>query len=116
MQHGILDWQLINKSLGAIDPTQLLGGSEPAAERKGHQLEVCAPWHEALLRAGVTDYPLEVPLQDFQLGALYALFFAIKVYAFQGEDPGVRQSRLVDGMAERFFASALELDAGSIWP
>jgi hypothetical protein len=112
----ILDWQLVTKSLAAIDPTRLLGGSEPAAERKGHQLEVLAAWHEGLLLAGVTGYEFEQALQDFRLGVLYSLLVPVKAYAFIGDEPGARSGRLMDAQAERCFASALELDAGSILP
>src|SRR5262249_38285456 len=55
----VIDWQLSNRSLGAIDPVRLLGGSEPPAERRGHQLEVFTAWYEALVRAGLQDYPRE---------------------------------------------------------
>ena len=34
--------------------------------------------------------------------------------AWGGDDAGGRSGRLMDAMAERCFASALELDAGSI--
>jgi hypothetical protein len=113
----ILDWQLATKSLAAIDPTRLLSDSEPAAERKGHQLEVLAAWHEALLMAGVTGYEFEEALQDFRLGVLYSLLVPVKAFAFVGDDPGgAREGRLMDAIAERVFASALELDAGSILP
>jgi hypothetical protein len=102
--------------MAAIDPTRLLGGSEPAAERSGHQLEVCAAWHEGLLLAGVRGYDLEDALRDFRLGALYNLLVPVKALYMVGDDPGPRSARLVDADAERLFASALELDAGAMLP
>lgn len=110
----LLDWQLANRSLAAIDVARLLGGSEPAAERHGHQLEVGVAWHEALVEAGVRDYELADALHDFRLAALYCLFIPVKGFYLAGAEPGARTGRLLDAIAERLYASALELDAGRL--
>jgi aminoglycoside phosphotransferase (APT) family kinase protein len=110
----LLDWQLANRSLAAIDVARLLGGSEPAAERRGHQLEVCVAWHEALVAAGVSGYSREAALDDFRLAALYCLVIPVRGLYLVGDAPGARTARLIDAMAERFYASALELDAGAL--
>lgn len=112
----VLDWQLGNLSLAAIDVARLLGGSEPIAERKGHQFEVFEAWHGALLDGGVTDYSHEDALYDLRLGALYSLFIPVKVLHLTGDNPGPRSARLLDATAQRQFASALELDAGRLLP
>ncbi|MBM4246534.1 MAG: DUF1679 domain-containing protein [Deltaproteobacteria bacterium] len=108
----ILDWQLASRTLAAIDVARVMGGSEPAAERAGHQIEVCAAWHEALVAHGVRDYPLEAAIDDFRLAALYCLFIPVKGFYLAGPTAGTRTARLLDAMAERFYASALEIDAG----
>ena len=110
----ILDWQLVTKTLPAFDLAYLFGGSEPAAERRGHQVEVLGVWHEALLQCGVQNYPFEEALEDLKLGILYTLLVPVKAYAFLGDDAGRRSGRLLDAIAERMFASAVELDAGSV--
>jgi aminoglycoside phosphotransferase (APT) family kinase protein len=110
----LLDWQLATRSLAAIDVARVMGGSEPAAERRGHQLEVFAAWHEALLEAGVRGYAFEEALDDFRLAALYCLVIPVKGLYLAGAEPGARTARLIDAMAERFYASALELDAGRL--
>jgi len=112
----VLDWQLANRSLAAIDIARLLGGSEPAAERRGHQLEVFAAWHEGLLRAGLTDYGFEDALVDFRLGVLYCLFIPVLGFSLVGPEPEGRTARLLDVIAERLYASAIELDAGALLP
>jgi len=112
----VLDWQLATRSLGAIDLARLLGGSEPAAERRGHQLEVFAAWHEGLLQAGLTNYPFEDALDDFRLGALYCLLIPVHALSLVGADAGGRTGRLLDVIAERLYASALEIDAGALLP
>jgi tRNA A-37 threonylcarbamoyl transferase component Bud32 len=108
----ILDWQLVTRSLAAIDVARVLAGSEPPAERRGHQFEIFATWHEALLAAGVDDYPLEQALDDFRLALLYTLLIPIRSFGLVGPDAGSRTLRLVDCQADRIFAAAVELDAG----
>jgi hypothetical protein len=112
----LLDWQLANRSLAAIDIARLLGDSEPAAERRGHQLEVFAAWHEGLLRAGVTNYDFDDALTDFRLGVLYCLFIPVFAFTVIGPEPTGRTARLIDAISERLYASAIELEAGALLP
>ncbi|HZR84193.1 MAG TPA: phosphotransferase [Candidatus Binatia bacterium] len=112
----VLDWQLTNRSLAAIDIARMLGGSEPPAERRGHQLEVFAAWHEGLLRAGRTDYAFDEALTDFRLAVLYCLCIPVFSFTICGPEPEGRTARLLDAIAERLYASAIELDAGELLP
>jgi len=112
----IVDWQLATRSMAAIDPTRLLGGSEPASQRNGHHLEVFTAWHEALLEHGVTGYEFDEALDDFRLGALYNLLVPVLAYGFTEGTTSVRTGRLVDAQVERMYVSASELDAGSLLP
>jgi len=111
-----LDWQLANRSLATIDIARLLGDSEPPAERRGHQFEVFAAWHEGLLRAGLTNYDLEDALDDFRLAVLYCLLIPVFAFTICGPEPEGRTARLLDAIAERLYASAIELDAGALLP
>jgi hypothetical protein len=110
----VLDWQLATRSMAAIDPTRLLGGSEPAAQRQGHHLEVFTAWHEALLTHGVTGYEFDEALVDFRLGALYNLMVPVKAHGLMAGNTSLRGWRLLDAIVERVYVSALELDAGSL--
>ena len=112
----ILDWQLATKSMAAIDPTRLFGGSEPASQRTGHHMEVFAAWHETLIGAGVKNYEFDEALTDFRLGALYNLLVPVKAFGFLAGFSEVRASRLLDAATERLFTSAIELDARSLLP
>jgi thiamine kinase-like enzyme len=108
----LLDWQLATRSIATIDVARLLGGSEPTLERRGRQLEVVAGWHDALREAGVQDYGLEEATCDFRRAVLYCLLIPIRSFSFVGANSGRRTARLVDAQAERFFASAVEMNAG----
>jgi hypothetical protein len=112
----ILDWQLVNRSMGAIDPTRLLGGSEPASQRNGHHLEVFTAWHEALLTHGVAGYEFEDALADFRLGALFNLMVPVRAHGALADCTAVRAWRLLDTLTERMYVSALELDAAALLP
>lgn len=109
----LLDWQLATRSLATIDVARLLGGSEPTVERRGRQLEIVAGWHEALRDAGVKNYDLEEAIADYRRAVLYCLLIPIRSFSFVGADSGRRTARLVDAQAERFFASAVEMNAGA---
>ena len=68
------------------------------------------------MRAGLTDYAFEEALADFRLGVLYCVFIPVKGFALAGAEPGPRTGRLLDVLAERFYASALELDGAALLP
>lgn len=112
----IVDWQLATRSMAGIDPTRLLGGSEPASQRNGHHLEVFTAWHETLLEQGVTGYEFDEALVDFRLGALYNLLVPVQAYGMTAGTTSVRTARLVDALVERMYVSATELDAGALLP
>jgi hypothetical protein len=112
----ILDWQLATRSMAANDPTRLLGGSEPASQRKGHHLEVFTAWHETLISRGVKDYEFDEALEDFRLGALFNLLVPVLAHGLTVDSTSIRTKRLVDAQVDRMYISAMELDAGSLLP
>ncbi len=106
----IIDWQLAVRSMGAFDIARLLGGSESMKERRGHQTEVVRAWHDELLEGGVVDYSWDEALRDFKLGALTVLAFPVH-FCSDKPSAGSRADVLFTLIAERLFASALEIDA-----
>jgi len=77
---------------------------------------VFAAWHEALLAGGVRDYSFDEALSDFRLAVLHCLSVPVKALYQVGPEPSGRTARLVDAIAERVFASALEIGAGALLP
>jgi hypothetical protein len=59
------------------------------------------------------DYRFEEALGDFRLAVLYSLLIPIRSFGLVGPGAGGRTGRLVDCIADRIFASALELDAAT---
>ena len=112
----IFDWQVCTRCFGALDVTRLLGGSEPAVERSHHRDEVFNAWHETLLSEGVTDYDRAAALADLRLGVLVNLCVPVRILSFWGADPPGRKGQLMDVIATRIFALALECDAAARLP
>ncbi|MCH7519941.1 MAG: DUF1679 domain-containing protein [Candidatus Dadabacteria bacterium] len=111
----ILDWQLAIKNIGALDVFRLMGGSEIPKERKGHQFEILKRWYDTLIHEGISNYTWEDAVYDFRLGALS--FLCNPVHFHTGIiGVGGRTQKLAEAIFTRSYASAVEIDAGSILP
>ena len=112
----IFDWQVCTRCFGALDVARLLGGSEPAAERSRHASEVFAAWHDTLLSEGLEGYDFEAALDDLRLGVLVNLCTPVRIMSIWGADAPGRQGQLLDVIATRMFALAIEVDAAARLP
>ena len=112
----VIDWQVPTRSIGTYDLARLLGGSEPPAERRAHHMEGFTAWHESLRQEGLLDYTVEEALDDFRFGVLLNLCTPVRIFGLMGADPGGRRGQLLDAIATRFFACALEVDAAARFP
>jgi len=63
-----------------------------------------------------TEYGFDDALTDFRLAVLYCLCIPVFSFTMCGPEPEGRTARLVDAIAERLYASAIELDAGALLP
>ena len=111
----ILDWQLAIKNIGAVDVFRLMGGSEIPEERRGHQFEILKRWYETLIKEGVSNYSWDDAVYDFRLGALSYLCNPVHFHTGVVGAEG-RVKLLAEAICTRSFASAVEIDAGSILP
>lgn len=107
----ILDWQLVMRSLAAFDIARLYGGSEPIAERTSRAKEIAGRWHDALCRSGVTGYSEADAWLDFRIAALHCIAIPVKVHLLFSKMSTARGAQLRDAQTQRFFASAVEVDA-----
>lgn len=104
----ILDWQTVNRSLGAIDLAFLVGGSEPQQERAGHLFELLEVWHRELVAQGVRDYALADARHDLQLAGLRCLTAVLQLYRF-AQDPEISvRSAVLNGETIQRFAAVME--------
>lgn len=111
----ILDWQLTLRNIGAIDIFRLMAGSEVPMERKGHEFEVLKKWHDTLIEEGVSNYFWDEAVYDLRLGALSFLCNPVTFHSAALKTTG-RAQELARAIFTRSFASAVEIDAGSILP
>ena len=104
----ILDWQTVNRSLGAIDLAFLVGGSEPPVERSGHLFELLEFWHGALVVQGVRDYSLADARYDLQLAALRCLTAVLQLYRFSLDPEITVRAAVLNGEAIQRYAGVME--------
>ncbi|BBY67022.1 phosphotransferase [Mycolicibacterium helvum] len=76
---AVVDWQSVAAAPGVIDVSYFLGTSMTEAEREKHERDLVTEYHEQLSSYGVTNYPLEVCLQEYRAHALFALVLTIPV-------------------------------------
>ena len=112
----IVDWQLAIRGMGAYDIASLQGGSELAAERRGHPQRVLQTWHETLVVGGVADYSYEEALRHFRLGCLVCLTLPVYFHVKVIDGKIARGKLLCESQARRHFGAALDIDAASILP
>ncbi len=111
----ILDWQLTLRNIGTADVFRLMAGSEIPMERKGHQFEILRLWYDTLIEEGVSNYSWNDAVYDFRLGALAFLCIPVTLHSAALSTTG-RAQELARAIFTRSFASAVEIDAGSILP
>jgi len=106
----VLDWQLAQRSIGAFDMARLFCGSVPGEIQRSRHRQFLSVWHGELLKAGVTDYPLDLAWLHFQIGLLACLYIPVSFYRV-GMAAGDRGCALINAMIFRYFRAAVETNA-----
>lgn len=65
-----VDWQTLSLALPARDLAYLVATSLPPADRRAHERDVVAAYHQALVGYGVADYPLSLCWEDYVFAML----------------------------------------------
>ena len=73
----VVDWQTVAWAGASIDVAYFIGGCLSAEDRRAHEPELLAGYHEALCRGGVHDYSLEQLRADTRRDAFAGLLMAI---------------------------------------
>jgi len=66
-----LDWQGVLREKAVADLAYFLSGSLPVEERRAHERDLIAKWHETLVHGGVSDYSGEQAWEDYRRAILY---------------------------------------------
>ncbi|MEM9226871.1 MAG: oxidoreductase family protein [Verrucomicrobiota bacterium] len=112
----IVDWQLTIRGCGAYDVARIMSGSETPEQRRGHQVEICKVWHEALLAHGVTGYSFEDALYHFKLSVMATCANPVNFHKAVLTKPEGRTPLLMKALSTRCFDAVLELDATELLP
>ncbi len=75
----VIDWQSISKGGGAADVAYFLSQNLSTPDRRAHEDDLLATYHDRLVTAGVTDYHLDQLKADYRVGIIYG--WVIPVFA-----------------------------------
>lgn len=106
----LLDWQLLSRSMAALDVARLVSGSlETALPQAGYEA-IVAKWHAQLLALGVEGYPIATAWRDFRVAVLHVLYMPV---CFHGDvsHEGARAVRFLEAQIQRTFRVAEEVSA-----
>ncbi len=73
----VVDWQTVAWAGGSTDVAYFIGGCLGADDRRAHEPELLAHYHDALCRRGVRDYSLEQLRADTRRDSFGGLLMAI---------------------------------------
>ncbi len=114
---ALVDWQIVQRGLGAADVTYFLAGNFAIEERRRHQRELVRVYHDALLGNGVSGYDFDQCWADYRLAALFMYIFLVtgrdQVDMTQYND---RANSLIDTILERYTTAILDLNAAEFLP
>src|ERR1700722_7298083 len=73
----VVDWQTVGWASASLDVAYFIGGCLSAEDRRAHETELLAGYHDALCRRGVRDYSLEQLRADARRDTFGGLLMAI---------------------------------------
>ena len=73
----VLDWQGLGFGRGSMDIALWLGTSMAIEDRRRHERELVAHYHQRLVQGGVQDYSAEQCWQDYRLHAIHGLIVGV---------------------------------------
>jgi hypothetical protein len=109
---GIVDWQTCNRSPALRDVAYVLGAGLLPEARRAHEGALVRGYHDALVAAGVRDYPWTTCWDDYRLGSWSGLVMAVG--ASMMVERTDRGDQMFLAMASRHARHALDLDADEI--
>ena len=109
----VIDWHIVIQGPGMYDLAYFLSQSLNVEDRRDHEHDLLALYHDRLVQQGVQNTNLEQLFEIYRLGCLYCLIYPINAGAVIDLD-SPRSVELMHCIAERSFAAiedhnALEL-------
>jgi hypothetical protein len=101
---AIFDWNTMWRLPGPLDVSWFLVRSLPTAQRRNDEERLLRAYHDALVAAGVRDYPMETLRRDTRLGVLRA-FLAVINSGANAEFSSERGRQVIRARIERNVAA-----------
>lgn len=111
----VIDWQGCLRSKGVRDVAYLLSQSVPTEERRQHERDLVALWHQTLVDDGVTGYSAEQAWEDYRRAVL-ALWILVVVIAGTLDSSNERGRVWMTEMIRRSAATIDDLDLLALLP
>ena len=102
------DWQSCLRSKAVFDLGFFMSGSVPIEDRRAHERDLLARWHETLCHAGVRDYSLDVAWEDYRRSILY-VWTLVVVIAGTLDSSNERARAWITQLLERSVAAIEDL-------
>ena len=110
-----LDWQGVLREKAVADLAYFLSGSLPIEERRAHERDLIAKWHETLVHGGVAGYSAEQAWEDYRRAILYV--WTIVVVIAGTLDPSNERGRAwMTHMVDRAVTAIDDLDVFALLP
>ena len=104
-----VDWQTLTLGVGARDVAFMLATGLSPEDRRAHERDLVATWHERLIDLGVTGYSAERAWEDYRLGQFQTPLIAIFGCAFASTHTE-RGHRMFAAMLHRGAEAIRDLD------
>jgi hypothetical protein len=111
----VIDWQGCLRAKGARDVAYLLSQSVPTDVRRGHERDLVARWHRALVDGGVEDYSAEQAWEDYRRAVL-AMWILVAVIAGTLDAGNDRGRAWMTEMIRRSAAAIEDLELLTLLP
>jgi hypothetical protein len=109
---AVVDWQTCAHGAALNDVAYFVGAGLQLDDRRSHERDLVRRYHDALLAAGVTDYPFDRCWNDHRLGTWSGLIMAVA--ASMLVERTARGDDMFMTMAHRHARHALDLDAPAL--
>jgi len=108
----VVDWQGVANGPGVHDLAYFLSGTLPPGTRAGEEEDLVRAYHEALVAAGVADYPFDACLRDYRRCTLLGLHRLVTIdWVDLGE---ARGAALLELWVERLMARLRGIDVEAL--
>ncbi|HEX3510544.1 MAG TPA: phosphotransferase [Solirubrobacteraceae bacterium] len=110
----IVDWQTVSWGPMMLDAAYFIGGSLKVEDRRAHERELLALYHEAMLERGARDLDWDACWEGYRRQCLYGLLMCIAAAMVVARTE--RGDEMFTTMLARYAQQAIDLESVSLLP